>query len=99
MKTKQQVSKDVTTRQGDAIGQSFPLTEVPPNHRYGWCVAESKAKTCGGWIKGLEFGKTCQMLPNLNTCSYSCITFKCIQPPQNHEMSSEKKYVSPKQTT
>lgn len=49
-KTKQHVRKDVTTRHGDAIGQSFPLIEVPPNHRYGWCVAESKTKTWRGWI-------------------------------------------------
>lgn len=50
-KIKQHVSKDVTTRQADAIGQSFPLTEVPPNHRYGWCVAESKANTCRGYSR------------------------------------------------
>lgn len=36
--------KDVPTRHGDAVGQSFPLPEVNPNHGYGWCVAESKAK-------------------------------------------------------
>lgn len=48
-KTKQHVRKNVTTRHGDAIGQSFPLIEVLPNHRYGWCVAESKTKTWRGW--------------------------------------------------
>lgn len=40
----QRKTKDVNTRHGDAVGQSFPLTEVNPNHCYGWCVAESKAK-------------------------------------------------------
>lgn len=50
--TKQQVSKGVSTRQGDAIGQSFPLIKVRPYHGYGWCVAESKAKTCNGWMVG-----------------------------------------------
>lgn len=71
-KTKQQVSKDVTTRHGDAISQSFPLAEVPPNHRYGWCVAESKAKTCRGWIKG--FG-VWQNLPNVAKSELHYTTF------------------------
>lgn len=37
-------NEDVNTRHGNAIGQSFPLSEVNPNHGYGWRVAESKAK-------------------------------------------------------
>lgn len=51
-KIKHNVNIVVTTRHGDTIGQSFPLIEVLPNHCDGWCVAESKAKTCGGWMKG-----------------------------------------------
>lgn len=64
-KIKHNINIVVTTRHGDAIGQSFPLIEVLPNHCNGRCVAESKAKTCGGWIKDMELSKTWHLLPNL----------------------------------